>query len=83
MADRQVTRTGKDRDGDILKLCGPWGVANKAEAIRHIETRAHRYYVGRGTNPVWVIVVNGPHGKHLRSSPDGGVSNNLDSLPDC
>lgn len=39
MASRRVTRTGKDRDGDITALCGHWGRANKAEAIRDIEFR--------------------------------------------
>lgn len=39
MADRQVTAFGKDRDGDITKLCDSpaWGSRSKAGAIRDIE----------------------------------------------
>lgn len=84
MANRQVTRTGKDRDGDITRLCGSWGRASKAEAIRHIEGRLHRYYVrdrlGRTAD---VHVVKGRTGKYLRTEPNAACSDNLDSLPDC
>ena len=84
MADRRVTSTGKDRDGDITRLCGSWGSATKHEAIRHIESRLHSYYVqdqlGRRAN---VIVVKGPTGKHLRTDPNSNCSDNLDNLPDC
>ena len=48
MADRQVTRTGKDFDGDITTLCdshSPWSPRKKWDAIDDIERRSHRYFV--------------------------------------
>ena len=45
MADRRVTSTGKDIYRDITSLCGWWGRATKAEAIRDIEYGLHTYYV--------------------------------------
>lgn len=84
MANRQVTRSGKDRDGDITRLCGAWGNTPKATAIDEIERHVHRYYVEdayrRQAN---VIVVNGRWGKHLRTDPDSSCMNNLDNIPDC
>ncbi len=43
MADRQVKRTGKDRDGDITSLCGDWGTVAQPVAIREIESGTHSY----------------------------------------
>ena len=84
MADRQVTRTGKDIYGDITALCGRWGRSSKADAIRDIEYRWHTYYVadsyGRRAN---VQVVNGRTGKYLRTDPNATCSDNLDNLPNC
>ena len=39
MADRQITASGKDKDGDITKLCKAgeaWSPRQKADAIRDI-----------------------------------------------
>ena len=84
MASRRVTQTGKDTYGDITALCGPWGRASKAEAIRDIESGWHNYYVqdhlGRQAG---VHVVNGPTGKYLRTDPNAACSDNLDNLPNC
>ena len=87
MADRAVYKTGKDDDGDILSLCATgetWSPRSKADAIRDIESTAHRYYVpwkdGKST---WINVVNGPTGKYLRTDKDDTSKNNLDDLPDC
>ena len=86
MADRRVTRPSKDDDGDITALCGTWGSDKvaKADAIRHIENKVHRYYVqddrGRQAD---VNVVSGVSGKYLRTDPNSACSDNLDSLPDC
>ena len=84
MADRRVTETGKDRDGDITALCGGWGRTRKALAIIEIESGVHRYYVqdryGYRAN---VQVVNGPRGKYLRTDPNSSCSDNLDNLPNC
>lgn len=84
MADRRVTMTGKDKDGDITALCGGWGRTTKSVAIREIESRLSTYYVqdaySRRAN---VQVVNGATGKYLRTDPNSSCSDNLDSLPDC
>lgn len=87
MADRAVIRTGKDRDGDITKLCNSgqtWSPVSKASAIQHIESGLHRYYVPwKHGQPTWIHVVNGPSGKYLRTDRDTTSKNNLDDLPDC
>ena len=86
MADRQVTATGKDRDGDITRLCngGAWGSVTKATAINEIDGRVHTYYVRQpGTARADVRVVNGVHGKYLRTDSDAAPQNNLDNLTDC
>ena len=46
-----MTKTRKDRDGDILALCNPnegWLTRKKEDAINDIENGNHQYYV------VWV-----------------------------
>lgn len=85
--ERQVTRTRKDKDGDITALCNPgqvWSPRMKADAIRDIELGLHTYFVQW---PDWkrteVRVVNGPNGKYLRTDRDHTTRNNLDDLPDC
>ena len=87
MADRQVTASGKDKDGDITKLCKAgeaWSSRPKADAIRDIENGLHTYFVQQaGTTRVNVNVVNGTTGKYLRSTADKSSNNNMDNLPDC
>ena len=84
MADLRVLRTGKDRDGDIIALCGAWGNSSKATAIQEIEMRLHRYYVRDSyARTAEVRVVNGIRGKYLRTDPNSSCSDNLDSLPNC
>jgi hypothetical protein len=84
VADRRVTRTGKDTDGDITSLCGAWGATAKATAIREIEGKVHTYYVQDASyRRADVHVVNGTTGKYLRTDPNSACTDNLDSLPDC
>jgi hypothetical protein len=86
MAERRVTRTRKDDDGDITALCNTgnyWSPRNKQNAIRDIELGLHSYYVLEGGDKVDIHVVDGPDGKYLRTDPDKTDSNNLDDLPDC
>lgn len=85
MADREVKRTKKDGDGDILGLCGDgyWSPRSKAEAITDIELGLHTYHVWSGSGRVEIRVVNGASGKYLRTDPDKTSKNNLDDLPDC
>jgi hypothetical protein len=84
VADRRVTKTGKDTDGDITSLCGAWGSATKATAISNIENGTHTYFVQDGrSRRADVQVVKGPTGKYLRTDPNAACSDNLDNLPDC
>ena len=86
MADRRVTRTEKDDDGDILALCNPWADwrrRSKELAIGDIENGLHRYYVELGNEEVDIHVVKGSTGKYLRTDSDATSRNNLDDLPDC
>lgn len=87
MANRAVTQSGKDRDGDITALCNPgeyWSPRPKNDAIRDIESGTHSYFVPwRGERPTEIRVVNGPNGKYLRTDRDSTSRNNLDDLPDC
>lgn len=81
---KQVTRSGKDRDGDITALCGSFGRASKAQAIADIRQDPKAYYVQvSGVGAVDIRVVNGASGPYLRTDPDKTSRNNLDDLPDC
>lgn len=87
MAQRSVTRSGKDKGGDITRLCCPgeyWSPRAKWDAIEDIETGTHRYAVPWADGKVTEIhVVDGATGKYLRTDRDGTTKNNLDDLPDC
>lgn len=84
--DRDVTRTRKNSDGDITALCNPgasWSPRGKADAIADIEGGAHRYHVSWPEGRTQIKVVNGSHGKYLRTDRDDTPRNNLTDLPDC
>lgn len=86
MADRAVRKTGKNSTGDITALCDDgesWSPRTSAEAIRDIETSAHSYHVPWTSGRTEIRVVNGAHGKYLRTDRDDTSRNNLDDLPDC
>lgn len=88
MADRRVTASGKDKDGDITKLCNSgqsWSPRKKADAINDIESKAHTYYTqDRNGNRSDVHVAKKADGsKYLRTDPNGKSEDNLDNLPDC
>jgi hypothetical protein len=86
MTDRAVTKSGKDRDGDITALCSPgqsWSPRTKVSAISDIETGLHTYYVPWPEGRTEIRVVKGPNGKYLRTDRDKTARNNLDDLPNC
>ena len=83
MADRRVTRSGKNGRENIIALCGAWGQVSKAVAIAEISARTNRYYVQEVAPAVDVTVVNGANGPYLRSTADRTSKNNLDNLSDC
>lgn len=87
MAKRYVRQTGKDKDGDITRLCNSgqfWSPRSKADAIQDIESGTHEYWVNWTNYPETKIrVVTGTRGKYLRTDRDQTSWNNLDDLPDC
>lgn len=87
MAKRYVRQTGKDKDGDITRLCNSgqfWSPRSKADAIQDIESGTHEYWVNWANYPETKIrVVTGTRGKYLRTDRDQTSRNNLDDLPDC
>ena len=87
MSRREVTKTKKDRDGDILALCNPgmyWSPVSKKDAIAEIESYNNSYYVRVNYQEVEIHVVKRSDGtKYLRTDPDKTTRNNLDELPDC
>ena len=87
MADREVKRTRKDKNRDIVALCNfseLWSPKLKSMAILEIEENIHRYFVKVGDNEVDIHVVNDRlKGKYLITDPDETSRNNLDDLPDC
>ena len=84
MAERRVVGIDKADDGDITALCGTWGRAPKAEAIRHIDNRTQTYFVLMvDGSRVGVVVVDDPSGRYLRTDPDETLRNNLSDLPRC
>lgn len=86
MADRQVTCSGKDGDGDITSIGKSgeyWSPRSKAGAISDIESGVHSYYIQTSAGRVDIYVINGQSGKYLRAGPDDSSVNNLDNLPDC
>ena len=86
MADRRVTKSGKDKDGDITSLCNPtgtWSPRRKADAIADIDSKSHRYYVNEAGHETDVRVITRDGKKHLQTTADKTSRNNLDNLPDC
>ena len=87
MAKRYVRQTGKDKDGDITRLCNSgefWSPRSKADAIQDSESGTHEYWVNWANYPETKIrVVTGTRGKYLRTDRDQTSKNNLDDLPDC
>ncbi len=86
--DPLVTSVKRDKDGDILAICGPWGPndktisVSKEEAIDQINKGAI-YMIRENRTLLPLIVVNPDKNPYLRASPDKTKGNNLDNLPDC
>ena len=80
---RRVTRTRKDGDGDITRLCGEWGSVLKERAIVEIEAFPGSYFVQDYFGKSDVIVYKVGYKMHLRTDPNGSCSDNLDNLPNC
>lgn len=86
MIQREVTKTKKDKDGDILALCNPgkyWSPKSKKDAISEINSKTINYYVIVDGKRVDIHVVEDDGDEYLRTDPDNITTNNLDELPDC
>ena len=84
MSDRQVEKMEMGEDGNIVALCGKWGVTTKSTAIREIHQCIHRYYVvANGGVRLSIQVVDGTSGQFLTTSPGGQSPNDLAHLPKC
>lgn len=86
MSDREVTRSRKDKDGDITALCNPgnwWSPRLKKDVISDINLKIHTYFVRLENQRVNIRVVQGQSGPYLRTDPDITSRNNLDDLLDC
>lgn len=80
---REVTESKRDRDGDIIGLCGSGWSATRSEAVREIGNDRYAYYVARGGQKTHVRAATRNGNPYLTTDPDGIKPNNLDELPDC
>ena len=79
-----MSHTLKNSDGDITALCNPDESSSPrsvSEVIADIESGTHRYVVLSDEGDTRVQVIDGPHGKYLRTHPNQKVFNNLESSP--
>lgn len=79
----QVTKSAKDRDGDIAGLCGAGWNHTKATAVLNIQRDRSSYYVSVGGRTVYVRVGARNGRPYLTTARDASTANNLDNLPDC
>ena len=88
MDGRDVYKTRKETDGDILALCNDdesWSPREKASAIFDIELNIHKYFVPlpNGKRTSIEVVDDKAKGRYLRTKRDDTEHNNLNDLPDC
>lgn len=79
----QVTKSKKDRDGDIIGLCGAGWSDDKRTAVSNIRRDSGAYWVSVGGRVVYVRVGTRNGRDYLTTSADSYSPNNLDDLPDC
>ena len=85
MADRPVTRATQDSSGKTYLLGNPghsWSPRSAGDVITDIESGAHTYHVSWPERRTEIEVVDGAHGKYLRTDRDSTTSNNLNELKD-
>ncbi|GAA1786604.1 DUF3892 domain-containing protein [Leucobacter iarius] len=79
----QVRGSDKDRDGDIIGLCGVGWRHTKAQAVSNIKLNPAAYLVSVGGRSVYVKVGRRNGGDYLTTAADSYSPNNLDNMPDC
>ena len=82
MLTRRVLLTVRDPGGEIVGLCGGWGLTSRSTVVRELLTGACRYYVELDRERLDVRALQVGGGYLLTTSPDGLAANHLDQLPD-
>jgi len=78
MADRQVKKSRKGFDGDILTLCNPgepWSPRFKNDAINDIEDGLHNYFIESRGERIAIFVSTNNGSKHLVSNTKNSTKN--------
>ena len=87
MANLQVICINKvprdDPHEGITHLGGSNWKWTRQQVIDAIEGGVHTFYTSVNNKVAYVGVVNGPHGKYLRTHADGYWNDNLLALPEC
>ncbi len=87
MADLQVKCINKQPRNDthegITHLGGEGWKYSRSQVINLIETGVHKFHTLVKGNRATVAVVDGPHGKYVRTHADGKWNDNLLALYEC
>jgi len=82
MSEREVTKTEKSTDGEIVAISGPWGTRRRSGALVDILHEQHEYFVSAPDGRRRVLIVETDDGKRLRTEPDLTKPDPLQGLPD-
>ncbi len=87
MADAQVKCINKvdrnSRHEGITHLGGEGWKWTRSQVIASIEAKTNTFFTFAGGKRADIGVVDGPHGKYLRTYADGQWNDNLLALPEC
>ena len=87
MADVRITCITKNPRNNthegITHLGNSAGKWSRAEVIGWIESGQNTFYTLANNLRANIAVVNGAHGKYLRTHADGQYTDNLLALPEC
>ena len=80
-----VNKTYRTDPHDLIhSVGGPGWKITQQQAIAHIESGTHRFYVSAGGQVAWVVVaVSRYNNKYLKTQNDGEQPDNLLSLLEC
>lgn len=87
MSDVQITcitKIARDNTHEgITHLGNSKGKWSRAEVIAWIESGQNTFYTLANAGRAYVAVVNGVHGKYVRTHANGQYTDNLLWLPEC